>query len=145
VNAKQIIFLGFALFTASLTFFSSNRAKSVVPGWHVTILPGGYWNFDLLSVYFLGLAVIYGYIPKGFINSVIFIIHAILSIAPLLVQRFILFSSFTVSNPLNAERVIKGYKFFELSNCIFVVSQAIFLLMLIIKQFKKGRTGMRTT
>ena len=133
----QKVFIAIAMI-ALIQIIFSDYAVSVIPGWHITI-SNYFWIGPFFQfIYFLAVAVIYGWIPNQKIKAGYFWTHALLSLIPLLFAIFgftgIYLSDLFVTKQLSDYQLINKIELYL--NYLFALNQIVFIIFVFILQSK---------
>lgn len=126
-----------------LSFFltpSPTEIASVVPGWHTIIEYRVIYRHFFTAVYFLAIAALYGFRGLKYSKS-FFWMHVVFSIIPLVMM--LLWPLYFKTNDYDIDRVTMEYQASELLERFFLISQGIFISIILFRQWKAEK--LRTT
>ena len=144
MKTQQKIFLSIALlyFVYKIFSFFFGRTyietSSIIPGWHTIIEYRVMYSHSFTIVYFLAIAVIYGSERLSF-SKFFFRTHAALSTVPLVAM--LIGPLYFKSNDYDINKVITEYQVSELLEWYFIISRAVFVVVIIFRQFKSEKMG----
>jgi hypothetical protein len=128
-----------------LSLMTFDFATSGVLGWHITIPYTLNWNPIFCTVFFLAVAVVYGFLPKGKLSVWYFWLHASLSILPLL-YNLVRFSPLLFDrSKINTSLLMQEINVLNWLNYIFIANQILFVFVLLGLQYSDRKQNMRTT
>lgn len=141
MNLRQKVFVVIALVSLLQVILSfTNHATSVIPGWHVPNEPNiPIWGTFSYFIFFILIVVVYRYVPRQFIKSWYFWLHALLSVLPVVfisVYNWFFFKEASLMSLNLSEQYLLVTK---LADWIFCLNQVVFLLLLLYKQFTNSK------
>lgn len=86
MDKRQFTFIVIALLYLAnkiISIFILDESHSVIPGWHVTLDVSGSFERYLAFLYFFTVSILYGTLPNY--NKTLYVLHAIVSLLPLIV------------------------------------------------------------
>lgn len=135
----SLLYLVFKLLGFFLTP-SPTEVTSVVPGWHTVIEYRVIYKHSFTVVYFLAVASLYGF--RGLMYSKTFFwLHVLFSIIPLVMM--LIWPLFFQTKNYNIDKVVLEYQASELLEWFFIISQGIFISIILFRQWKAEH--LRTT
>ena len=137
MNTRQIVFAILAFLSLLLFFVSFNLARSLVPGWHVSL--SDHMEISPLTcvILFMSITSIYGYINSDKVPAWFFWFHAILSAAPLFYNFFVFGPVSFFNQGRFPNTLIKEYQAMQILNNLFIITQIVFLFFILIRQYQE--------
>ena len=136
---RQFAFMTLTLLTLVLrpvTFYWDDTIA--VPGWHTTI-GGPNWNLLFMPLYFLLIVVLYSYKPQRTMAGWYFWLHFLLSLLPIAATSIPIWKVYIGKDPMSVEAIRSVRKLLliiTLSNFIFYANQLIFVIVLLVRNWR---------
>ncbi|MFD3003220.1 hypothetical protein ACFS7Z_22855 [Pontibacter toksunensis] len=141
MNIRQKIFIGIAAVSIlQLLLTYEYYATGVIPGWHTAIesnIP--LWGTFSYPVFFILVALVYGYVPRQSIREWYFWLHALLSILPILFMSVFNWLFFKEHQLISTSRWEEYSLVTSLTDWLFFLNQVVFLIAILSNQYTEKK------